>query len=114
LSTSPEAECSVVPVTRNYKKWKMKKGFDRKLNKCESLYAYKVAAHNQSLVHLSRKVRPRTSAWDNLYVEPTRGNVILPDLPEAECSVVPVTRNIENGKLKWCFCNFHIKLYKIG
>ncbi len=29
------------------------------------------------------KVRPRTSAWYQLYVEATRRNLILPDLPEA-------------------------------
>ncbi len=29
----------------------------------------------------SWKVRPRTSAWYKLYVEATRGNVMLPDLP---------------------------------
>jgi hypothetical protein len=27
------------------------------------------------------KVRPRTSAWYQLYVEATRRNLILPDLP---------------------------------
>ena len=30
---------------------------------------------------LSRKVRPRTSAWYQLYVEATKRNLILPDLP---------------------------------
>ncbi len=33
------------------------------------------------------KVWPRTSAWSYLYVEATRRNLILPDLPGIPCQV---------------------------
>ncbi len=35
----------------------------------------------EELRTLGRKVRPRISAWYQLYVKPTRVNLILPDLP---------------------------------
>ena len=36
----------------------------------------------------SRKVRQRTSAWYVLYVEATRHNLILPDLPDSEYNCI--------------------------
>ncbi len=49
--------------------------------------ALQLIAHNTYMYKGTRKVRPRASAWYYLFVEATRRNLILPDLPGSMISL---------------------------